>query len=204
MPEDCHFKPVILVVPFFIGNEKEASAAIDPYMKLGNMLGHGVGSVPLANWNQAFDPLLGPGLRNYWKTFQFSELTDGMIDVLLKFGTNLVKFGSEIFVFAIGGAANRVAPGATAYAHRQGDYIMNFHMRWETHDDDDANQSFARDLATALEPYTSGAEYSNFVVDEDGKTDAIYGANLEKLASIKAHYDPENFFSTNYNILPKA
>ena len=69
---------------------------------------------PYTAWQQAFDPLLTPGARNYWKSHNFTELSDGAVEALAAYAGRLPSDQSEIFVALVSGAANRVpaaAPG---------------------------------------------------------------------------------------------
>jgi FAD/FMN-containing dehydrogenase len=56
----------------------------------------------------------------------------------------------------------------------------------------------------ALHPYAAGGSYVNMMMDEGGedRIRSAYGANYERLAQIKAKYDPDNFFHVNQNIRP--
>ena len=57
----------------------------------------------------------------------------------------------------------------------------------------------------ALHPFGAGGAYLNFMMDEgEDRIKAAYRGNYERLAAIKAKYDPENFFSVNQNIRPAA
>ena len=58
---------------------------IEPLRKFGTPLGEHVGVQPYTAWQQAFDPLLAPGARNYWKSHNFSELSDGAIDMIIEY-----------------------------------------------------------------------------------------------------------------------
>jgi FAD/FMN-containing dehydrogenase len=204
VPGENHFHPVLIVAVCFVGDAEAADAAIDPIMKLGNVLGHGVGRVPFAAWQQAFDALLTPGFRNYWKTNNFHSLEPEMIEALVEKAHAMPNFGTEIFVAQLGGFIARVDPSKTAYAHRGVEYLVNCHTRWIHPEEDAENIAFARDLFDTLAPYSDGTTYSNFVSDGDENAKDVYGANLARLAEVKTKYDPENFFSVNYNILPKA
>lgn len=201
--EEHHFKPVFIIAVCWIGAPEDAKAEIDKIRALGSpLLGDGVGEMPLAAWQQAFDPLLTPGFRNYWKTNNFVDLNDGMIDALCSAGESLVNFGTEVFIAAVGGAATRVPSDKTAYAHRNANFIVNCHTRWESPGEDDVNKTFARDLFKDLLPFSDGTSYSNFVSAGDEKPEEEYGPALAKLAKVKAEYDPDNFFSVNYNVVP--
>jgi hypothetical protein len=74
-------------------------------------------------------------------------------------------------------------------------------------DPDPANKekiiSWARDYWTALHPYSCGGAYVNMMMDEgEDRVKASYGDNYEKLAEVKAKYDPHNLFRVNQNIKP--
>lgn len=204
VPDDYHFKPVLIVAVCFIGDPQDADAVIGPIKNLGPVLGHGVGRVPFTDWQQAFDPLLTPGFRNYWKTNNFAALTPAIVDVLIDKAKNLPNFGSELILAHLGGYMKRVDPSTTAYPHRSPEYLINCHTRWETPEEDAENIGFARDLFVSLSPHSDGTTYSNFVSEGDESKEAVFGPNLAKLMDIKAKYDPTNFFSVNYNIRPSA
>ncbi len=110
-----------------------------PLRKFGTVLGEHVGVQPYVAWQQAFDPLLTPGARNYWKSHNFSRLDDKLFDAVVEYAGKLPSPQCEIFIGAIGGATARPAPGAMAYAHRDAQFVMNVHGRW-----DDAAEDSAR------------------------------------------------------------
>lgn len=204
VPEEYHFKPVLIVASCWCGEPGEGKAEFDKIRALANVVGDGVGEVPFAAWQQAFDPLLTPGFRNYWKTNNFHELSDGMIDGLIVSGKTLPNFGTEVFLASLGGAVNRVPKDKTAYAQRDVNFLVNCHTRWEKPEDDEVNKKFARDLFESLLPFSAGTSYSNFVSEGDEKAEEEYGPALAKLSAVKAKYDPGNFFSVNYNVTPTS
>ena len=83
---------------------KEGEKVLEPLRRFGNPIADVIGPVPFAAWQQAFDPLLTPGARNYWKSHNFTELPDGLIDELIEYTGNLPSPLSEIFVGQLGGA----------------------------------------------------------------------------------------------------
>jgi FAD/FMN-containing dehydrogenase len=57
----------------------------------------------------------------------------------------------------------------------------------------------------ALHPYSAGGAYVNFMMEEgQARVKATYGGNYERLARVKAAYDPDNVFRVNQNILPAS
>jgi hypothetical protein len=100
-------------------------------------------------WQKAFDPLLTPGARNYWKSHNFSALNDAAIDTVIRYAGNLPGPQCEIFLGLIGGQASRVAADATAYANRDTLYAMNVHARWSDPAEDAKCIGWAREFFDA-------------------------------------------------------
>jgi FAD/FMN-containing dehydrogenase len=146
--------------------------------------------------------LLTPGARNYWKSHNFLELSDGLLDAALDYTARLPSDQTEIFFGRLGGAVNDVAPDATAYPHRDAEYVMNVHARWDDPADDEACITWARSYFEATAEYATGGVYVNFVPDGEAPLDAAYGPNYERLVALKRKYDPANLFRFNQNIAP--
>lgn len=203
LPSSAHGTDVVVLAVFYDGDPARADKAIDPLRAFGQTIGEHVGPVPYTAWQQAFDPLLGPGARNYWKSHNFARLDDAAIDAMTDYALRLPSPLSDIFVGQVGGVANRVAPDVTAYANRDARYVLNVHARWERADEDAACIAWARDFFRATEPYATGSVYVNFLTDDEvARVGAAYGPNYDRLARIKRTYDPHNLFRTNQNIAP--
>jgi FAD/FMN-containing dehydrogenase len=203
LPTEVHGKEAIIFAICHIGDPDEGRRAIEPVRHLGTPYGEHVGVQPFVAWQQAFDPLLTPGARNYWKSHNFSELSDGAIDVLVRYSGELPSPQCEIFVGQLGGQAGRVAPNATAYAHRDADYVVNVHGRWETAAEDNRVIRWSRDFYREAAPFATGGVYVNFMTEEESdRVRAAYGPNWDRLVRIKKKYDPTNLFCMNQNIAP--
>ncbi len=102
------------------------------------------------------------------------------------------------------GAISRVSVEATAYAHRNSRIMVNLAALYENPDEKENHEAWVTDFAAALRQSDNGA-YVNFLADVDeAQVRAAYpNGTWERLAAIKARYDPENFFHLNQNILPK-
>jgi FAD/FMN-containing dehydrogenase len=205
LPAEVHGKPVIVLAACYIGPAEGAARAIEPLRHCGTPYGEHLGPMPFAAWQKAFDPLLAPGSRNYWKSHNFTELKEGMFDVLIRFAGTLPSPQTEIFIGQMGGQTNRIAPDATAYATRDSNFIMNIHGRWSEASDDDKCTAWARQLFDAMTPFALGSVYVNFLTQDEGdRVKAAYGPNYERLVRIKTQYDPQNVFRHNQNIRPSA
>lgn len=202
LPAEVHGKDVFVIAAIYAGDLKEGEKVLGPLRQFGNPIADVIGPVPFAAWQQAFDPLLTPGARNYWKSHNFTELSDGLIEILLEYSAKLPSPLSEIFIGQLGGAINRVAADATSYPHRNANFVMNVHTRWEDRSMDDHCIDWARKLFDQTAPYAMGSVYVNFISEGEDRVEAAFGANFEQLGKIKQKYDPDNFFRVNQNIKP--
>jgi FAD/FMN-containing dehydrogenase len=200
-----HGKEVVVLVPFYVGDAVQGRKLIEPLLRFGTPHGEHIGIHPYAQWQKAFDPLLTPGARNYWKSHNFTELSDGALNSMIKFAGKLPSPQCEIFIGLIAGAANRVPADAMAYRHRDAKFVLNVHGRWDERTDDERCIAWARAFFQASAPYASAGAYVNFMTEEESdRVAAAYGANYARLAQIKKQYDPDNLFHLNHNIKPSA
>jgi FAD/FMN-containing dehydrogenase len=203
LPENVHGKEVVVLPVFYSGPAAEAEKLIAPVRAFGTPHGEHLGVQPYVAWQKAFDPLLTPGARNYWKSHNFTELADGALDSIIEFAGKLPSPQCEIFIGLIAGASNRIAPDAMAYGHRDAKFVLNVHGRWDEAKDDQKGIGWARDFFKASAPYASAGAYVNFMTAEEGdRVAAAYGANYDRLVQVKKRYDPDNIFHLNQNIKP--
>jgi FAD/FMN-containing dehydrogenase len=201
LPEDVHGKEVVVLAIFYAGDIAEGEKPIDPLRSFGDPYGEHIGAQPYIQWQQAFDPLLTSGARNYWKSHNLTELSDGLLDSIIEFAGKLPSPHCEIFLPLMSGAANRVPSNAMAYGHRDVQFVLNVHGRWDDAAQDESCISWAREFFKASAPFASTGAYVNFMSgDEDGRVAAAYGVNYDRLKQIKQKYDPENIFHNNQNI----
>ncbi|WP_126662367.1 FAD-binding oxidoreductase [Haloterrigena salifodinae] len=202
LPEDIHGEDVIVVVPFYTGDVAEGEAVLAPIREYGDPVADVVGPHRYAEFQQAFDPLLTEGARNYWKSHNFSTIPDEAIDTVVEYARNLPTVQSEIFFGQIGGAMGRVPADATAFPHRDAEYGMNVHTRWEDPAMDDACIAWSREFFDAMAPYATGGVYVNFISEREGEENLGYGDNYDRLVALKTTYDPKNLFRMNQNVEP--
>jgi hypothetical protein len=103
------------------------------------------------------------------------------------------------------GAAARVRPEETALPHRDAEFNFIVTNGWTDRAEDDARVAWVRELWQAMQPFSQSVVYVNFLGDAsegDARVRAAYGGNYDRLASVKATYDPKDFFRRNQNIVP--
>ena len=203
IPAEWHGKEVVVLAMCYCGDLEAGEKAVAELRAIGNPIADVVSPHPFVGWQQAFDPLLAPGARNYWKSHDFMELSDQAIGILTESIRQLPGPECEVFIAHVGGAAGRVAAEETAFPQRNSHFVMNVHGRWRDVAMDQACIDWARHLFEAAKPYAAGTAYVNFMPeDELDRVEAAYGANYGRLVEVKRHYDPLNLFRMNQNVRP--
>jgi FAD/FMN-containing dehydrogenase len=203
LPAEWHGKEILVLAMCYAGPVEDGERVMAPLRKFGQPIADVVAPHPYTAWQTILDPLLTPGLRNYWKSHDFRDVSDGLIDVLIAHARTIPDPNSEIAFAQLGGAVGRVPADATAYSHRDGQFVMNVHGRWEDPAKDAECIGWARDLFRATAPFATGAVYVNFLTEEEGdRVRAAYGRNYDRLVKVKNRYDPRNLFRVNQNIRP--
>lgn len=206
LPLEIHGTEVLVLALCYAGDPAAGEKAVAPFKAIGDPIADVIGPAPFTAWQTAFDPLLTAGERNYWKSHDFAEISDGLIEVILDAVRRLPSPHCEIFIANLGGAINRVPVEATAYPHRNVQFAMNVHTRWSDPSEDATCIGWARSFYDAAAPFATGGVYVNFMpADETQRVrSGAYGPNYDRLARIKAKYDPANLFRMNQNVVPAA
>lgn len=205
LPEEWHFKNVCLAVPCWAGPIDEGEKMIQPFLDVVEPVGSMVGAMPYPALNSAFDALLPAGLQHYWKASFARDLSDDAIAVHADHGARVPAIQCAVHLYPINGAVQRVAADETAFAYRDVNYSPVIAGMWEDPADNEKNIGWVRGYYEALEPYSTEGGYINFMDgDDQSRIKANYRGNYERLATIKAKYDPSNLFHINQNIQPTA
>jgi FAD/FMN-containing dehydrogenase len=206
LPPQAHGQPVMVVAFCWLGDPKQGEELTRPLHGFATPYGAHAGPMPFAGWQTAFDPLLTPGARNYWKSHDFKELSPDVERILCDAIARLPSEECEAFIGHLGGAVNRVAVGETAYPHRDVNFVINLHTRWREAADDGKCIAWTRGLFDTLAPHATGGVYVNFMPEDETQRVAAgaYGPNYARLVALKGRYDPTNLFCLNQNIRPQG
>jgi FAD/FMN-containing dehydrogenase len=204
IPEDRHGDTFIAIVACWAGPIERGEDAFKPFHDVAPVVAEHVGPAPYPAMNSAFDALYPPGqLQHYWKTSFVKELTDEAIDAHLQHGPQVPVVNSTVHIYPINGAAHRVAPDATAFAYRDANFATVIAGMWPDPSQNDANITWVRDYYDATAPHSEEGGYVNFMSgDDQGRIQANYRGNYERLVDVKRKYDPGNLFHLNQNIKP--
>jgi FAD/FMN-containing dehydrogenase len=147
-----------------------------------------------------------PGLRNYWTADYLHELTDEAIEVFVSHSERMpVPSVCFSIMFSWGGQVARASRDTSPMAQRDAQWVCHPYALWEGAARDAEHMAWARAISADLKRFAAGGIYLNFIGDEgQDRVRAAYGENYERLAAIKARYDPDNFFRLNHNIVPSV
>ncbi len=203
VPPEFHGQPILALGVCYAGEVREGERLLQPLRAFGRPVADMVQPQPFTAWQTALDPLLTPGMRNYWKSNEFTSVSRELVDTLVDYAVRLPDPQTELALAQLGGAVSRVPADATAYGHRDAQFVLNVHGRWADPAKDKECVDWVRDVFRATVPFATGSVYVNFLTeDESDRVRAAYGANYSRLAELKKKYDPRNVFRVNHNILP--
>lgn len=202
-PPHLHNQKVCGVVWCYNGDMQLAEEVFAPIRSFRKPVLDLVGPMPFTAIQTMFDAMYPAGMNWYWKAHFIKDLDDSAIEVFLKHGEQMPTLLSSMHMYPVNGAAAQFNKDETAWNYRNANYsviIMGI-------DSDPAGKDvvtqWAREYWSALQPYSLGGAYVNFIMDEGLESvKANYGDNYERLVQIKTKYDPENLFRINQNIKP--
>jgi FAD/FMN-containing dehydrogenase len=163
-----------------------------------------MGAMPFPAMQGLFDPFFPKGLQWYWKGDFVKSLPDDAIDTHIAQAAQAPSPLSLMHLYPIDGAVRRVAKDATAWSARDATWSMVIAAIDSDPKKADDLKTWGRAYWKAVHPYNLGGGYINFMMDDEAgdRLQATFGENFERLAVIKAKYDPKNLFRVNQNIEP--
>ena len=206
-PEEIWGKRICALISCYDGPAAEGEAAMRPVRDaLPKPLLDGMCEMPFTTLQSLFDPLLPKGLQWYWKGDFVKDLSDAAIDTHVEHASKSPSALSLMHLYPIDGAVHRVGVQDTAWNCRDATWSMVICGIDPDPAKADALKAWGRRYWEAVHPHNLGGGYVNFMMDDenDGRVEATYGANYQRLAEVKKKYDPNNFFRVNQNIRPAA
>ena len=186
------------------GPTKQAERDIAPVREFGSPVLTEIGRMPYPVSNTLLDAGYPRGALNYWKSSFLKNLDDALIDAAVKAFAATPSPMTLIGLEQFHGAVTRVGVTETAVPHREPGYSLLITSVWMEPEATEENIAWTRATYDAFRPYFVERRWLNYLVDDDG-TDAVraaYGPNYDRLARVKAKYDPNNLFRTNWNVKP--
>jgi FAD/FMN-containing dehydrogenase len=205
--EEHHFKPGYMLAIVGWNSPEEHAAMVSPARENLTPLFEFITPLPYTMLQQMIDASAPWGILAYEKACYLDELTDGAIAVIAEQLPRKSSPMSIMPIFPMGGAYHDPSDSDTAFGgSRASKWLVNIAATAPDPDLLATDRTWVRAFWDALQPYASGSgSYVNFIADTDDETRvrASYGAaKYDRLAQIKAQYDPDNIFHRNANIKP--
>jgi FAD/FMN-containing dehydrogenase len=203
VPDHLKGRTALGMAVLYVGDHEAAAAVVQPLKDLGPEVDL-IQPMPYTAFQGMLDPSAPPGKRSYWRGEYLGGLSDAAIDTFLAHAPALAAGGaplSQVALFRIGQGVAATPDDATAFSHREADYLFHPISVWDDPADDERLIAANRAFCQAMRPHTTGGAYLNFS-PEARVRDAYGAAKHERLVELKDRYDPENLFRLNQNIEP--
>jgi FAD/FMN-containing dehydrogenase len=206
VPDHLKGQPVLGMAAMYVGDPEAGASAIQPLRDLRPEVDL-VQPMPYTAFQAVFDSMAPSDRRSYWRGEYMDALPDEAIDTFLQHAPGLTVAGppfSQSIIFRIGQAVSAVSDDATAFSHRQANYLFHPISMWDRPEDDARLIAANRAFADAMRPFGTGGAYLNFTPEADRVRDAYGEEKYRRLVALKDAYDPENLFRRNQNIEPSG
>jgi FAD/FMN-containing dehydrogenase len=205
LPEQLRGRPYVGVAGMWAGDPAEGERATRRLRELATPLLDMSGPVDYLDFQGSLDPFFPAGARRHWKALYLDGFSDAAIATTVDWSDRRPSNDTLVIVRHCGGAMSRVGAGETAFGDRSSEWMLSVDSSWHDPADDALNVEYTRAFWDAAVPFSDGKTYFNFpglLEEGDAAVLASYGANHDRLARIKAAYDPHNRFRLNQNIRP--
>ena len=204
IPPDKQGTPVVGIMVCYTGDISEGERVVAPLRQIVTPIADLIAPMPYSEIFAFTAEGEIPGFQHHSRSQFFETFSDEMIHALVESAQSVISPETLITLRVLGGAISRVAPDATAFAHRdkQG-MVLVTHFAPLSADAASLNARTQR-VFRALLPYANGA-YVGFLADEGERIREAYpSATYDRLVALKNQYDPTNLFDRNQNIKPTA
>jgi FAD/FMN-containing dehydrogenase len=190
----------------FNGPRNDAERVLRPLREFGPPVLDDLRPMRYRDVQNIFTPGFPNGRRSYWKSHFVERLEADAIDILADGYAASPAPSGGIVIEYLGGEAARIAPEATAFAHRRARFNLLIAAIWDDPAQDETRKTWTRGLWEVTRRYSSGSSYVNYLDADDAGAarvkDAYSAEAYAKLVALKRKYDPQNLFRMNQNIAP--
>ena len=204
LPTEYHGKPIVAILACYSGDPTDGEQAVAPIKAFGNPIGDVLIRRPYTQLQSILDATQPNGRRYYWKSEYLSEIGPALCEKVIEHGAKIISPHSAVILFQLDGALNQRQEDHSPVGNRDARFVFNIAGAWDQEADDSENIEWARNAWRGMKEFSTGGTYVNFLTEDEGsdRMEAALGSGMEKLAQIKATWDPENVFRTNRNIKP--
>ncbi len=207
VPAELHGAPFVLVDALYAGPASVGEEALGPLRELAEPLDDLSSVRPYLELQSQSDAFFPAGtMRYYWKSLYLDELSDQAIETILDWSARKPSPQTLVFVRHLGGVIADVPTEATAFGDRSAAFLLSIDSTWADEEADAEHIAWTRAFWEDMQRFSTGRTYFGFAGQlEEGETlvRRSYGRNYERLAEIKAAYDPDNLLRINPNVSPR-
>ena len=200
VPEEWQGRLVAAIAGMWIGPPDDGASVLRPLVNAARPVVDLFGELPYTELQSMIDD--PPGMRNWWTADYLDELPDAAVDEFCAHAERMPRSSTFLLVIPWGGAVAR-ASDASCMPNRDAAWVVHPYGLWEEPARDDEHVAWGRASHSVFAPWSTGGTYLNFIGDEGpDRVRAGFGAAYERLARVKAEWDPDNVFRGNQNIRP--
>jgi FAD/FMN-containing dehydrogenase len=205
VPAELIGRPVVGIMVAAFGELERAHRLVGPLRALAPVA-DAVAPVPYTELQQMIDAGSPRGLQGQFESAFMDALPATAVEAVLDVAARIPSPFTDVLLQPLGGAYERVEPGATALAHRDARWMYHALSQWTDPADTPRNREWTDELVAAMRPYSRRATHPNHVSsDRQERVRSFYGAETyERLVAVKDRWDPHNVFCHNQNIRPSA
>jgi FAD/FMN-containing dehydrogenase len=206
LSQEVHGAPVVMLAVCYTGTVEEGERHVAAIKAFGEPVGDIIGPRPYAAQQRLFDASQPPGRRYYLKSEYLHDLPPDLLGRLVDHAQRVTSPYSTTFLFHLAGAIRGLADDYSAVGNRDAAYVLMFMGSWEDPAADEVNIQWARVAWEETRQYSTGGTYVNFLSEDEGaeRIRSAYASNYERLATLKATWDPDNLFRMNKNVAPRV
>ena len=206
VPEPLRGRPALGIVVCYAGDLAEGERLLATLRDSAPPAADLVQPMPYTAVQQLIDPTLPAGMHNHWGGDFLAALPDEAIDAFCAAADTVPSPLTQILILPGGGQMARVAEDAMAIGQRHAPWNTHLLTVWSDPADSARNLAWLRALQAAIEPYTTGRAWLNFLGEEgEHRVRQAFGEQkYERMRAIKDRYDPGNLFHLNQNIRPNG
>jgi FAD/FMN-containing dehydrogenase len=204
LPEDIHGKSIIAILACYSGDLEQGEKAVAPIKSFGNPIGNILIRRPYVQLQSLLDATQPKGRRYYWKSEYLPGVEPALCEKIIEHAAKIPSPHSAVILFQLDGALNLLEEDHSPVGNRDARFVLNLAGSWENEENDKVNIEWAREAWADMKAFSTGGTYINFLTKDEGpeRIEAALSNGLQRLAEVKAKWDPDNVFRTNRNIRP--